>query len=131
MGTRKTVDVELSPAEALAIVEKSFVAYGGWTIARDEDRLLAYPSEPRKQRYDPKPDSYTPDQFPKTLAVQIEAAPLRADGSRVTAKIVRYRLLEHVGEHVGNLAANLLVAPFLTLVLMPIAYGWAGFSLLI
>ena len=130
MGSRKTVDVELSPAEALAIVDKSVVAYGGWTTTRDQNRLLVCPSERRKQRYDPKRGSYTPDWFPETFAVRVEAAPLPAGGTCVTAEIVRYRLLEHVGKHVGSLLPSLLAAPLATLVFTPIAYGWAGFVLL-
>src|SRR5690606_22093435 len=112
-------DVELSSAEALAIVEESFVVDGGWTIEQGENQLLAYPSDSRNHLYEPKPDSYTPYSLPETLVVQIEAAPRAGGGARVTAEIGHHRLPAYL----GNLAADILLAPFGTLAFQAITYG--------
>lgn len=119
MALRKTIDIGLSPAEALAIVKKSFVADRGWTIERGKDQLLAYPSSSRNHLYEPKPDSYIPYSLPETLVVQIEAAPLPGGGARITAEVGHHRLPEYL----GNLAADILLAPFGTLAYVSITYG--------
>ncbi len=107
MSTRKTIDVDLAPSDALALVEASFVADRIWTIKRDERRLLAYPTDPGRPLLDPLPDSYSiSSAITETLAVLIEATTLEGGGARVSVRITR--IPKRVLGLIGTVALDLV-----------------------
>lgn len=106
MVRRKTIEVDLGCEEALALVEASFEKArtsptrtwdGGWMVERKGGRLLAYPRNSRDYLLDPLPDTHAVGFFPETLAVEIVVVALPEAGTRVTARIVRHRVLALMG----------------------------------
>lgn len=112
MRARQTIDVELRPEQALALVEASFEAAGGWTVEPRGEGLLIYTDDPL-ELLDPRPEVYTPQTVISTLALRVDA---RAPGvgvggltgsepvvTRVSAHFVRRRLGALAGAFVLDL----------------------------
>lgn len=91
---RKTIEVELSPEDALDRVAESFAADRGWIIEQEPGRLLIYPEDPAACQLDPVPDSelYRRLPYPETLAVRVSAEGLETKGARVEARLERRRV---------------------------------------
>lgn len=94
VSKRKTIEVELSPEDALERVAASFAADRGWTIEREAGALLIYPRDPTALALDPKPDSelYRRLPYPETLAVRVRVDSLEGGGARVEASLERRRV---------------------------------------
>lgn len=125
--TRKTVDVELSADEAIALVEASFDADRGWRVERDQLRVRAYPADAGDYLLEPPPKLQPRRYLPETLAVQVDAAPLPDGGARVRARITRYR--HRVVGLIGVVLLDVLAAPFGSFAFESIAHGMAMVSL--
>jgi hypothetical protein len=91
VAKRQRIEVELSPEDALEQIEASVGRDRGWTMEREDGRLLIYPSDPTRLVLDPQPDSelYERLPYPETLAVCVRAEALEAGGAQVEAELVR------------------------------------------
>lgn len=113
MSARSSIDVSLDIDSALALIEATFARAktastraqdGGWTVERQGDRMLIYPTKPGDVLLEPLPDDYRP-YLPETLGLRVEATALDVGGTTVSMRIIRRR----VGATFGAVGLDIVV----------------------
>jgi hypothetical protein len=109
---RARIDVDLTPNEALALIEASFQQAKtsttrwldhGWTIKRPaDDRIVITTKHPSDVLLEPLPEDYV-SHFPETLGLQVIVQALAEGGSRVRARLIRCRVAATAGAVLGDM----------------------------
>jgi hypothetical protein len=110
-ATRARIDVDLTPDEALALIEASFQRAKtsptrwldhGWTIdRRADDRIVITTKHPGDYLLEPLPEDFV-SHFPETLGLQVIVKALAEGGSRVRVRLIRCRVRATAGAVVGD-----------------------------
>jgi hypothetical protein len=107
-----SINVSLDIDSAFALIEATFeqaktaptrIQDGGWTVERQGNRMVIYPTNPGDVLLDPLPDDYRP-YLPETLGLRVESKAL-SGGVNVSIQIIRCR----IGATIGAVGLDILV----------------------